>query len=129
MPPPHRAGPLGCRIGRRDELRRDIAGCTEGRIIECGEILLHSTARLLWSTVLVQTLARHRSPLIGVRHNQTRIHGKPFTANQPCRNAGINDPLEDMEEYVVTEPLIARPRECRMIEDLVLNARVSENQR
>src|SRR5208282_1904781 len=118
---------LGCRIRRRDELRRDIAGCPEGRVIECGEILLHRTARLLWRTVLVPVFARDRPLPVGVGRNQTRIHGKPFTANQPCRHASINDPLEYMEEYVVvTKPLIARPRECRMIRDLVLETELAK---
>ena len=77
----HRAGPLGSRVGRRDELRRDLAGRTEGRVIEGCQVLLHGAARSLGITRLLPFRARDRTLLVGISYNQARIDRKPFTTD------------------------------------------------
>jgi hypothetical protein len=123
----HRPRPLGGRIRRRNELRRDLARRTKGRVIEGRQILLHRAACVFGSTLLVPLRSRNRTLLVGIRRDQAGIDREPFAADQPCRDAGLNHVLEDAAENVtVAEPLIARPRERRMIRDLVFDREPAE---
>jgi hypothetical protein len=65
--------------------------------------------------------------LVGVGLDQARIHGKPFSANQPGHNTGLYDTLEyPAEDAAIPEPLVARSRKYRVIGDLVLYAKLTE---
>src|SRR5262245_61141832 len=123
----HRTGPLGSRVGRRYELRRHLAGSTEGRVIEGCQVLLHGAPLSLWITRLLAIRAVDRTLLAGVSYNQARIDRKPFTPDYPSRNTCLNNPLEDAtEDVAVTEAFVAGPLDRRMIRDLVLDAQTAE---
>jgi hypothetical protein len=92
-------GPLGCRIGWRDD-RHNIAGRAPRGIVEGRQILLHRAAELLGIAIPAPILTRDRTLLIGVRLNQTRIDRKAITANQTGRVARFDDPLEHAVESV-----------------------------
>ena len=65
--------------------------------------------------------------LVGVGLDQPRIHGKPFSANQPGHDTGLHDTLEHpAEDAAIPEPLVARSRKYRVIGDLVLYAKLTE---
>src|SRR5437588_12093548 len=70
---------------------------------------------------------RDRPLLVGVRHDQARIDSKLLATHQPDRNTCLNDTLKDpAENVVVTEPLIAGPRERRMVRNLVFDAQAAK---
>ena len=94
------AGPLGRRIGWRDELRHNVAGGAPRRIVESRQILLHRAAGPRWIAVLAPILTSDRALLVGIGRNQARIDGKAFTANQTGRNAPLDDPFEHVAKYV-----------------------------
>ena len=120
----YRPRPLGGRIRRRVELRPDLARRAKGSLIEGCKILFHRAA---CGTLLVPLGSRDRTLLVGVRHDQAGIDGKPFAADQPCRNARFHDMLEDTAQNVtVTEPLIAGARERRVIRDSIEIHRTSD---
>src|ERR1700730_4486802 len=77
-----RAGPLRSGIGRRDELRRHLAGCSESGVIERRQILSNRPARIGSKLVDVPRFAWRRALLIGVRRNQAGVDGEPFAAYQ-----------------------------------------------
>src|SRR6202142_1005339 len=62
-------GPLGRRVGRRNELRHNVAGGTPCRIIEGRQILLHSAAGPLRIAIPAPVLTCDRALLIGVGRN------------------------------------------------------------
>src|SRR3984885_5362618 len=125
--PSQRVGPLGGRIGRRHELRGDVARRTKGRVIKSCQILLHGPARRLAITGLLPFKARDRAMLVGIGLDQARIPGKPLTTNKTRRDTGLHDTLEyPAKDATVPEPLVARPRKYRVIGDLVLSAKLTE---
>jgi hypothetical protein len=71
-------GPLGCRVGRRDELRNNLAGGAPRRIVEGLKILLHRAARSLGIAISVPVRPRDRALLVGIGSNQAGIDGKAF---------------------------------------------------
>src|ERR1700680_4838558 len=114
-------GPLGCRIGWRDELRHDVAGRAPCRVVEGRQILLHRAAGALRIAVLVPVRTGDRALLVGVSLDQARIDSKPFATNQIGRDARLDDPLEYPTENIpLTEALVAGTRERRMIRDSIL---------
>src|SRR6516164_6755770 len=107
--PAHRSRPLGGRIRRRDELGRNLARRTKGRVIKGCKIFLHRAACVFSGTLLAPFCSRNRTLLIGVRRDQAGIDSKPFAADEPCPDAGLHHIFEDTPENVtVTKPLIAR---------------------
>src|SRR3989440_11352165 len=117
---PHRAGPLGGRIGRRDELRRYLGGSAESRVVEGCHILLHSSACGLRIALLDPLRAGDRPLLVGVRRDKARIDRKLLATDQSRRNTCLNDTLKDpANNVVVTEPLIAGPRERPLVRNVV----------
>ena len=72
------AGPLGCRIGRRDKLRDNLAGSAPRRIVEGRQILLHRAARFLGIAISVPVRSRDRALLVGIGSNQAGIDGEAF---------------------------------------------------
>src|SRR5881397_528408 len=76
--PSHCSGPLGGRVGWRDKLRRNLARRAECRIIEGCSILLHGAVGSLGIARLWPFRARNRTLLVGVRHDQACVDGKPF---------------------------------------------------
>ena len=65
--------------------------------------------------------------LVGVGLDQARIHGKPFSANQPGCDTGLYDTLEyPAEDAAVPEPLVACSRKCRMMGDLMFYAELAK---
>jgi len=91
---PHRTCPLCSGIGWRHKFRRDLAGRTECRVIECGQIFLYGPDRSFRIAIAVPVLARDRPLLVCVRHDQTRINRKPFTADKSGRNTSLNNTFE-----------------------------------
>src|ERR1700712_3861259 len=121
------AGPLGRGIGRRDELRDDVAGRTPRRFVEGRQILLHGAAGPRRIAILVPILTCDRTLLIGVGLDQARIDGKAFAANQTGRNTCLDDPFEHATETVsIAEALVAGARKCRMIRDSILDTELAE---
>src|SRR5258707_6367180 len=119
---PHRAGPLGGRIGRRDELRSYFGGSAESRVVEACHILLHRSACGLRIALLDPLRAWDRPLLVAVLRDQARIDRKLLTTYQSRRNTRFNDTLKDpAENAVVAEPLIAGSREHRMVRNLVFD--------
>jgi hypothetical protein len=108
----HGPGPLRRRIGRRDELRRHLAGRTEGRIIEGRQVLLHRPGRCLKIAILVPLFARDRPLLVGVGHDQAGIDRKALAADQASRDAPLHHMLEHApEDIAVAKALVAGARE------------------
>src|SRR5258706_5182018 len=65
--------------------------------------------------------------VVGFRHDEARIDSKLLATDQPDRNTCLNDTLKDpAENVVVTEPLIAGPRERRMVRNLVFDAQAAK---
>src|SRR5712675_2581202 len=60
------SGPLGRRIGRRDELRDNVTGRPPRRIVQGRQILLHRAAGPRRITVPAPILTRDRALLVGV---------------------------------------------------------------
>src|SRR3954471_6600867 len=110
------AGPLGRGIGRRDELRDDVAGSTPRRFVEGRQILLHGTAGPRRIAIPAPILTCDRALLIGVGLDQARIDCEAFAANQTGRDARLDDSLEHLAENIsIAEALVAGARKCRMI--------------
>ena len=121
------AGPLRRGIGRRDELRDNVAGGAPRRIVEGRQILLNRAARPRWITISPPVLTCDRALLIGVGLDQARIDCKTFATNQISRDARLDDPFEHAAENIpFTEALVAGARKCRMIRDSVLDAEPAE---
>src|SRR5262249_53144751 len=111
----------------RDELRRDLARRSKGRIIEGSKIFLHRAACLFSSTLLTPIGSPDRTLLVGIRRDQAGIDREPFAADQSARNARFDDMLEDTAKNIaVTKPLIARTRKRRMIRQLVFDREPAE---
>src|SRR5258705_11751709 len=90
----HRAGPLGGRIGRRDELRRYLGGSAESRVVEGCHVLLHSSACGLSIALLDPLRAWDRPLLVGGRRDQARINRKLLTPDPPSPKTCLNDTLK-----------------------------------
>src|SRR5450631_1331789 len=122
-----RAGPLRRGIGRRDELRDDVAGRTPRRFVEARQILLHGTAGPRRIAIPAPILTCDRTLLIGVSLDQARVDCKAFAANQTGRKARVDDPFEHAAENIpFTKPLVPGARERRMIRDRVLDTELAE---
>ena len=77
--------------------------------------------------ILVPLRAGDRTMLIGVSLNQAGVDRKAFTTDKAGCNARPDDALEyDAENIVIAEALVTRPREDRMIWNLVLDAKPAE---
>src|SRR5260221_6645032 len=76
------SGPLGRRIGWRDELRHHVAGGAPRRIVEACKILLHRAAGALRITIPAPVLTRDRALLVGVSLDQARVDCKTFATDQ-----------------------------------------------
>ena len=115
-------------IGRRDELRDDVAGRTPRRFVEGRQILLHGAAGPRRIAIPAPILTCDRALLIGVEGlDQARIDGKAFAANQTGRDARLDDPFEHLAENIsLAERLVAGARERRMIRDSVLDTELAE---
>src|SRR4051794_7600926 len=87
--------PLGRGIGRRDELRDNLAGGTPRRIVEGRQILLHGAAGPRRIAIPAPILTCDRALLIGVSLDQARIDGKAFATDQTGRDACLDDPLKN----------------------------------
>src|SRR5438132_1741 len=121
------AGPLRRGIGRRNELRDNLAGGAPRRIVEGRQILLHRAAGPRRITILAPILTCDRALLIGIRLDQARIDRKAFAANQTGRDARLDDSLEHVAENIsITKTLVAGARKCRMIRDSVLDSKLAE---
>src|SRR4029077_11121951 len=124
---PHRAGPLGGGIRRRDELRRYLGGSAKSCVVEGCPLLLTSSACGLRIALLDPLRAWDRPLLVGVRHDQARIDRKLLTTDQSRRNTCLNHTLKaPAKNVVVTEPLIAASREHRMVRNLVFDAKAAK---
>src|SRR5450631_3699492 len=122
-----RSGPLGRGIGRRDELRDDVAGRTPPRFVEGRQILPHGTAGPRRIAIPAPILTCDRTLLIGVSLDQARVDCKAFAANQTGRKARVDDPFEHAAENIpFTKPLVPGARERRMIRDRVLDTELAE---
>src|SRR5450432_607452 len=93
-----RPGPLRRGIGRRDELRHNLAGGAPRRIIEGRQILLHRAAGPLGIAIPAPILPCDRALLVGIGLDQAGIDCKTFTANQTDRDARLYDPLKHATE-------------------------------
>jgi len=117
----HRTGPLGGRIGRRDELRRDLCRGAEGRIVECRQILLHGVARRGGIALFAPLGTGYRPALVGVGLDKARIDGKALAADEPGGDARQYDTLEDVAQHVaIAEAPMPVLRERRVVGHLVV---------
>jgi hypothetical protein len=105
---------LGSRIGRRNELRNNLASRAPCRIVEGRQILLHRAAGSLGITISAPILTFDRALLVGIGRNEARINCKAFTTKQIGRNARLDDPLEDATKNIsLAKTLVAGTRACR----------------
>lgn len=117
-------GPLRCRIGRRDELRRHPRGSPESGIIENSQILLHRTPSVLFGFPFS---ARYRALFVGICCNQASVDGKSFRTDQPLRKAALHDRLKHMSQDVAPpEPAMAVLREAGMIRHFAVQSKAAE---
>jgi hypothetical protein len=79
-----RSGPLGRRIGWRDELRHNVAGGNPCHIIDGCQILLHCAARPLGIATSVPVRPRDRALLVGIGSNQAASTAKPSPPTSPA---------------------------------------------
>src|SRR5664280_3329486 len=121
-------GPLRRWIGRRDELRHNLAGRAPRRIVEGRQILLHGAAGPLGITILAPVLTRDRALLVGVGRNQAGIDCEAFATNQTGRDTRLDNPLKHAAKNLsLAEALIAGSRERRMIRDSILDTELAEH--
>src|SRR5450631_2275983 len=121
------AGPLGRGIGRRDELRDDVAGRTPRRFVEARQILLHGTAGPRRIAIPAPILTCDRTLLIGVSLDQARVDCKAFAANQTGRKARVDDPFEHAAKNIsFAKALVAGTRECRMVRHSIFDTKLAE---
>jgi hypothetical protein len=95
-----RAGPLGCRIGSRDELRRHRRRSPKSRIIQSRKIFARGANRVVLDLLRLPVLARNRALLVGVGGDEAGIDRKSIGADQALRHASLNDALEKMAQRV-----------------------------
>src|SRR5262249_30977892 len=127
--------PARCRIGRRDKLRRNLGGSTEGSIIKHGHILLDRPAsRFRWQPLFAL------DPVlpVGIRLDQAGIDRKPFAADKTFTDTALEDHLEHpaqqialakaamtvlrkgrMIGYVAIEPQPTEPSVCNIKMNLI----------
>src|SRR5262245_58040608 len=89
--PAVRGCPPCCRIGRRDEFGRHLAGSTKRRIVEDGEIFLDSASR--------RFRRQTRGPfdaiaVAGVGLDQAGVDSKAFATDQTLGNAALQYALK-----------------------------------
>jgi hypothetical protein len=121
------AGPLGRRIGWRDELRLNLGRRTERRVVQRCEILLHRPAAGLGIDLLLPLDAGDGTLTVGVGFDQARVNGEAFAADQPGPDAGPDDALEDApEEIALGEVCMAGAGERRVVRNRVLQAQLAE---
>src|SRR5437763_6289636 len=102
------SGPLCRGIGRRDELRDNVAGRAPCPIVEGRQILLHGAAGPSRIALPMPILTCDRALLVGIGLDQARIDGKAFATNQVGRNAPLDHPFEHTTENVsLAEALVA----------------------
>src|SRR4029450_9182124 len=91
------AGPARRRIGRRDELRGDLARSSERRIVERSEILVDGPAgQLGWQTLgSLDTLLP-----VGLGLDPAGIAGKALAANQTFPDAAAHHRLEQAAQQI-----------------------------
>jgi hypothetical protein len=87
-------GPLGRRIGPRNELRDNVAGGAPRGIVKGRQIFLHRATGPLRIAIPAPILTRDRALLVGIGRNPARIDGKAFATNQIGRNARLDDPSD-----------------------------------
>jgi hypothetical protein len=108
-----RRGPPRCRIGRRNELRRDLACCAKCRIVEGGQIFLDGTTGggRRQTRGAVDAVA-----VTGVGLDQTGVDGKTFTADQSRADAALQHGLEQPPQHIaVAKAAMAVLREGRVV--------------
>jgi len=104
-----RRGPPRCRIGRRNELRRDLACCAKCRIVEGGQIFLDGTTGggRRQTRGAVDAVA-----VTGVGLDQTGVDGEAFLTDQTLGNAALQYALKQAPQQVaLTKPAVAVLRE------------------
>src|SRR5262249_12388347 len=91
--------------------------------IQSQQVLSNRTGCLLGFRPNSRLIARHPLLLVHVRLDQARIDRKTLTANQPGRHAPRHHALKHPAQGIaLTETLVPRSAEHRMIGDLVLDA-------
>src|SRR5882762_3481017 len=121
------AGPLRCRIGPGDELRRDLAGRTPGGLVESVEILPYGTPARSERRPICTFCAGDGPLLVGVGRDQTGIDRKSLPANEPFLDTTAHHSLEDMPERIaVTKSTMAVLRDSRVIRYPAVQAEPTE---
>src|SRR5262249_879426 len=111
-------GPLGGRVGGRNELWLDLGRRPKGRVVQRREILFHCPARRCGIEFFLPLYARDRALTVGVGFDQARIDGEALPSDQ----TGCDKRVEDTVEYTpknsgLTETLVASTREGRVVGD------------
>jgi hypothetical protein len=121
------AGPLGRGIGRRNELRNNVAGAPHAVSSRVARYSFTARLDLAGITIPAPILIRDRALLVGVGLDQARIDCKAFATNQTGRNAGLDDTFKHAAKNIpLAKTLVPGTRECRMIRDSGLDAEPAE---
>jgi len=118
------SGPTGRRIGRRDELGRDLGRRAESSVVEHSQILLNGSA-----------CGFRRQPFfaldallpVGFRLDEAGINRKAFAADQALFNAALQDRLKDApQEIALAETAMPVLREGGMIGNIAVEPEPAE---
>jgi hypothetical protein len=120
-------GPLRRRIGWRDELGLDRAGCTESGGVQGCQILTHGMPGILAEIVDVVAIAWNRTLLVGIGSDQAGIDSKPFATHQALTQAPVHHRLEQVpQDIALTEAAMPVAREGRVIRHLAVEPQPAE---
>lgn len=108
-----RGGPPRRGIGRRNELRRHLAGRPERRVVEDRQILLDRTpSRFRWQA----RSALDAVAVAGVGLDQAGVNSKAFTADQAFVDAALQHALEQPSQQIAfAKAAMPVLREGRMV--------------
>ena len=98
------SGPLRCRIGARDELRRDLTGRSESGVIQSCEILADRSTSPGTKIVSAPLVTRNGALFIGIGSDEARVHLKPVAAHQAFAQAAFHHGLEETAHGAVERP-------------------------
>ena len=122
-----RAGPLGCRIGSGDELRRHRGGRAERSVVERSKIFARGANRFLLDLLRLPVLAWNRALLIGVGGDEACVDCKSVSAHQPLCHAALDDALEHMTQQIaLAKAAVSVLRERRVIGNLAVQSEPAE---
>ena len=121
------SGPLRCRIGARDELRRDLTGRAESGVIQSCEILADRSTSPGTKIVSAPFVTRNGALFVGIGSDEARVHRKPVAAHQALAQAAFHHGLEEVpQDVALPEPAMAVAREGGMVGNFAVQSQTAE---